>query len=539
MRIRGLIDERPYLVYLLALAVLILPVALIELQVFRASGGTFMYPLDDTFIHMTVAKTLALHGNWGIAPGEFESASSSVGYTLLLAGLFKSFGVHAYIPFAINLLAAAILLRVVDRRMIREQVRPFARLMILIALVIIVPLPVLVITGMEHTLQCLFSFLFVFSFSDWLASEGPERRQRLPAVFYLYALLACMMRYEGAFLVGIACLLLLYRKRIWNAFLLGFAGALPIAVFGAYSIFKGSYFLPNSVLLKSEGARLSLRGLATFLFQLVEQKLTISLSGIATTVTQHLLIILPLAYLLLAGPLKKAPRHGYAMLMLVVATFLQLTLAATGWFYRYEAYLVLCSGYVLLLLWYQYKGELLPKVRAYPLAAAFLIFALFLPTLYRTAAAFSKAATACLNIYDQQYQMARFLHDYYDDDVVAVNDIGAVSYFKKEKNLDLWGLADIKVARSKKENYCTPRFLDSLSRSEKAGVAIVFDSWFSDSLLSKWDKVATWTIPNNVICQDSTVTFYAIDRSRTDELRSKLKQYQPSLPFGVHVRYFN
>jgi hypothetical protein len=291
-------------------------------------------------------------------------------------------------------------------------------------------------------------------------------------------------------------------------------------------------------LLKSEGARLSLRGLAGFIFQTVEQKLTISISGVATTVTQHLMIILPLTYLLLAGPLKKAVRHSYMLFMLLAATFLQLTLAATGWFYRYEAYLVLCTVSILLLLWYQYKAELMPRLRAYPLAAGFLLFALFLPMVYRSAAAYSKAARACLNIYDQQYQMAKFLHAYYDDEVIAVNDIGAVSYFKKEKNLDLWGLADIKVARSRKENYCSPSFLDSLSRSEKAGVAIVFDSWFSDSLLSRWDKVATWTIPDNVICQDSTVTFYSIDKSRTGELRSKLQQYQPSLPYGVHVKYF-
>lgn len=538
MALKQWINDRSYLVLPLALLFLIVPILVIEYEVAKSSGGTFMYPLDDTFIHMAVAKTLALHGNWGIAPGEFESASSSVGYTLLLAGLFKVFSVHAWLPFLINLIAAVAVLWVVDKRLRKEQVQPFGRLVILLAVIVLVPLPILVITGMEHTLQCLFSFLFVIEFSSWLAAADEDRSRKMPPIIYLYALLACLIRYEGAFLVGIACLLLLYKRRAPAAFLLGFVGALPIAVFGLYSITQGSYFLPNSVLLKSDGARLSLRGLTGFFFQTVEQKLTISLSGIATTVTQHLMIILPLTYLLLAGPLKAARRYSYILLMLVVATVLQLTLAATGWFYRYEAYLVLCTVYILLLLLYRYKAELLPRLRAYPLAAGFLLFALFLPMAYRSAAAYSKAVRACLNIYDQQYQMAKFLHKYYDDQVIAVNDIGAVSYFKKEKNLDLWGLADIKVARSKKDNYCSPEFLDSLSRSEKAGVAIVFDSWFSDSLLCKWNKVATWTIPDNVICQDSTVSFYAIDKSQTGELRNNLQQYQPLLPYGVHVRYF-
>lgn len=538
MGIKRWIDDRPFLVLPLAVLFLSLPILVIAYQVARSSGGTFMYPLDDPFIHMTVAKTLALHGTWGIAPGEFESASSSVGYTLLLAGLFRLFSVQAYLPFLINFIAAVAVLAVVDKRLRKEQVLPFGRLIILLAIIVLVPLPTLAITGMEHTLQCLFSFLFIMEFADWLAAADEDRGRKFPPVLYLYALLACLVRYEGAFLVGISCLLLLYKRRVPAAFLLGFAGALPIVVFGLYSIRQGSYFLPNSVLLKSDGARLSLRGLAGFFFQTVEQKLTISLAGIATTVTQHLLIILPLTYLLLAEPMKKARRYSYIFLMLIVATVLQLTLAATGWFYRYEAYLVLCAVYMLLLLSYRYKAELMPKLRHYPLAAGFLLFALFLPMAYRSAAAYSKASRACLNIYDQQYQMAKFLHKYYDNQVIAVNDIGAVSYFKKEKNLDLWGLADIRVARSKKENHCTPDFLDSLCRSEKAKVAIVFDSWFSDSLLCKWNKVATWTIPDNVICQDSTVSFYAIDKEETGELRSHLQQYQPSLPYGVHARYF-
>jgi hypothetical protein len=161
-----------------------------------------------------------------------------------------------------------------------------------------------------------------------------------------------------------------------------------------------------------------------------------------------------------------------------------------------------------------------------------------LPMIARTVGAFRKADQACLNIYGQQYQMAKFLHLYYDDKVVAANDIGAISYYKKEKNLDLWGLANIKVARSRKNNYWTPAFLDSLSRSEKAPIAVVFDSWFSDSLLVRWNKIATWTIPHNVICGDSVVSFYAIDTSGSAYLRLSLQNYQKQLPGDIGVRYY-
>src|SRR5688500_9913608 len=66
------------------------------------TGGIFMYPLDDTFIHMELARNLADHATWGINPGEFGSASSSLLYTVLLALLFKVFGVWVTIPFIVN-----------------------------------------------------------------------------------------------------------------------------------------------------------------------------------------------------------------------------------------------------------------------------------------------------------------------------------------------------------------------------------------------------------------------------------------------------
>ncbi len=84
--------------------------------------------------------------------------------------------------------------------------------------------------------------------------------------------------------------------------------------------------------------------------------------------------------------------------------------------------------------------------------------------------------------------MGRFVHTYYDHDVVAFNDIGAVSFFSEGKNLDLWGLGNIVVAKSKRNNYWTPSFLDSLCKERKVKIAIVYDTWFSDSLLSRWKK---------------------------------------------------
>lgn len=523
-----------------ALGLFLILLGILEYKSMHLTGGVFMYPLDDTFIHMAVAKTLAFHGNWGIAGNEFESASSSVMYTLLLAAAFRMFGLHIIIPLLLNILAGGVLLVVVWKRLIRESIPARWQLLILIAVVIFTPLPIVVFTGMEHTLQCIFSFLFIFGAGEWLEAINPREKDRLkiPLNLVVWGVLASAIRYEGAFLVGVLCLLLLFKRRVKSAFFLGFVCVLPIVIFGLYSIHKGSYFLPNSVLLKSEGAQLSLAGITSFVFNVVLQKLTISLAGISTVAAQHLLVLLPLTFLLFSARLPGNSRYVYVLLMLTATTFLQVTLASTGWFYRYEAYLIVSAVVIWGILACRYGSELASSIRQRPVVMGFLLFVLFLPMVVRVAAAFRKAPTACMNVYGQQYQMGKFLHQYYDDSVVAANDIGAISYLKKAKNLDLWGLANIEVARSRKNSYWTPGFLDSLSRRDKAPVAVVFDGWFSDSLLVRWNKVATWTIPDNVICGDSVVSFYAIESGGVPYLRQSLEAYQSQLPPGVTVRFF-
>jgi hypothetical protein len=549
----------PATVLILALAAVVVPVAGIEYFVLRHTGGTFVYPLDDTFIHMALARNLSFHGTWGMNPYEFASASSSVLYTLLLAGLFKLFTVQVAIPFVLNCVAAVSVLVVVRRWLEKEGIPGWGQLVILLVLIFFTPLPILVICGMEHVLQCLFSFLFVFGFAGWL--EGSIRmdrgKWRLPWPVIVYGMMVTFIRYEGLFLVAIACLMLAYYRKWGLAFRLGLISVLPLVVFGLWSVAKGSYFLPNSVLLKSEGAPLSVSGLLKWMDTIFVQKLTVVKTdglpagtprpGISLLATQRLLILLPLAYLAFLKYIREQAAYGFILILLLACTVLQLCFASTGWLYRYEAYLVFCSTVIVGVLVWKYGREVVRVGRGRSdggrgvivrWMAVVLVFAAAFPFVLRSAAAFSKTGRACINIYQQQYQMGSFLHRYYDRDVNAVNDIGAVSYLTNGANIDLWGLGNIKVARSKKGGYWTPGFLDSLCRAGNAGTAIVYEKWFSDSLLRRWTKVATWGIANNVICGDDTVSFFSIRPADVPVLKRNLQEFAPLLPAGVSVKYY-
>ena len=535
----------------LTLAVAGLCVAVIEYQVLARTNGTFSYPLDDTYIHMALARNLAVHGNWGISPHEFASASSSLLYTMLLAGLFKLFSVHVIIPFVLNCVVGVVLLAVVQRWLRKEGIPAGGQLGILLVVVFAVPLPILIICGMEHTLQCLFSFLFLYGFSEWLEGSLADRRGKwkFPWPVAIYGLLVTFIRYEGLFPVAIACLILVWHRKLGLAVKLGFISVLPVALFGIFSVIRGSYFLPNSVLLKSGGAPMSLNGMLQFLDNTLIQKLTIVKTdeipygtprpGISLLATQRLLIILPAVYWIFLKYIRQRLAYGYILGMLLGCTILQLCFASTGWLYRYEAYLIFCTVVIAGVLVYKYGREVIrEKAIGTCLMLAVALFALCFPAVLRSTAAFSKTGTACVNVYQQQYQMGQFLHTYYDKDAVAANDIGAVSFFTEGPNVDLWGLGNIQVARAKKKGYWTADFLDSLCRSRRVRAAVLYDKWFSDSLLRRWTKVAIWQIRNNVICGDDSVSFFAVGSEDAPELKKDLREYERWLPAGVTVRYY-
>jgi hypothetical protein len=218
-------------------------------------------------------------------------------------------------------------------------------------------------------------------------------------------------------------------RRKFSAAFLGFCiGLLPICVFGIYSISQGSYFLPNSVLIKGHTPGDSLYGFILFIELWITQ----------LRVAPHL----PAAMLGLIFCLILRRRHfpatdaGNLLLILVISLILMHTMfAKVGWFFRYEAYLVTLSivATTIALKDIQFKFA-----RPLPIILCIVILT---PLCIRSALSLINTARAGNNIYEQQIQMAQFIKKYYNHDTIAINDIGSISYFTQANIIDFAGLA--------------------------------------------------------------------------------------------------
>lgn len=205
---------------------------------YRAADHHFVDALGDSYIAMAIAKSLALHGTWGVTRFAFSSASSSPLFTLLLAFLYRLTGVHEVTSLAVSWTAGAFTIYLADR-FLREHLNWRSRTIALTIFVVAAPLFVVGLLGMEHTLHLVLALAFICGIEK--ASEPPRR---------LFVITALMVgaRYEDLFVVGAAAILLASQRR-WRPmfWMIGGAG-LTVAAYGAFATARGSYFLPSLVL---------------------------------------------------------------------------------------------------------------------------------------------------------------------------------------------------------------------------------------------------------------------------------------------------
>lgn len=511
----------PLLLYIL------LSIALLA-QALSNTGGQPGYPVDDAFIHMAIARHFIQDCRWSVDLSLFTSATSSPLWTLLLAGAFRLLGVRDWAAMLLSQLsgAAALLLA---QRLLAKAGRRMIRLTFLVLIVMFTPLPVLGLTGMEHALHSLLTAAVLWMGSLYLAEKSPPSSLRR-GLLVLCALLP-VTRYEGLFLLFWLIAGLLFQRRWRDALVTGLASASLMTVYGLISLANGWAFFPNSVLVKSQVNLFSATGLSQFLTQGIYNLLdTPALFG--------LIVAVWLAYALAESSGLTSPPLRWRVALFSGMFAFHMQLAKTGWFFRYEAYLIFAGGLILMelaaLLLKRLESE--PRLRFTPLVAAGLgvVLLLLLPIAYRGGNAFSAYPLAVRNIHEQQVQMARFVSRFYNGQTIVANDIGAISYYADIQLVDVVGLADRETGNWWREASWSTAKVDQLAREQAASLAILFPEWFDlYPQPPDWVEVGRWRIADNIVCTSDTVAFYALSPTQVNQIARNLRAFSSELPQTV------
>lgn len=443
-------------------------------------------------------------------------------WTALLAGCYLLFGVNGWVPFALNVLSCLAVLFIADLYWRRWGVTPWLRALGGVAIVLCVPLALLPLMGMEHALHLLLSLWFAGAAVDLLQAPEPAERSGRLALPLLAALLAAS-RYEGLFLVGIAALLLACRRMLGRALATVAAAVLPLAGFSVLSLLSHGLALPNPVLLKAAGPRLSLLGT---LLRFADRR-----DRLAWEQNPYFVALLGLAVLLALAALvilRKWRVPGFilpCLLAAMIALHFHFGFSPAFWVYRYSAYLVAFAVFALVAFLPAARKPALPW-RA--LATGAVVAALAGVTIvngeWREGLFPGREVARVRRNFLEHVGAACFIRAACPRGPVAVNDIGAVCFFADAEVLDLYGLGNIEPLRFRSEPRERERAdLDAWVRARGARLAVIQLGW-SDMMARlprTWTEVGELDLP----LRGSRIGFFAVERDDGDALRQKLRRF--------------
>ena len=461
----------------------------------QANDGNFLYTLDDPYIHLALSKNLSA-GHYGINSCENTAPSSSVLWPFLLVPfVLISSGYLA--PFILNTFFALITVYLLRKY--------FDNNMFTFAAIFAFNLVGLVFTGMEHSLQVLLVVVITAGAIEFKNSE------KTSLLFVIALVSAPLVRYENL-AISIPILGYLFflgekkKALLIFAFILLFLGG-----FSAYLVSLGLDPMPASVNAKSAVVGGSGR------FVLVISNFIDSLNSIRGMAQFSLLFPL-----LLAFKLSVFDRGSKALaLTAIVAILMHFAVGRFGWFHRYGVYMWVFSVMIVFHLF-----------RNFILKHKYIFVLLFgvLSTNYMYG--YKSIPAASTNIYQQQFQMRRFVHKWLSEPV-AVNDLGLVAMDYEPYVLDLWGLATPGAINGAS----SPAWVDSSALANDVFVAIVY----RDELpgIHHWKQVARMEIsPPLVVCVSGGIDFLVAPWASSDSVKVLLTDFSNSLPDGINLVIF-
>jgi hypothetical protein len=142
------------------------------------------------------------------------------------------------------------------------------------------------------------------------------------------------------------------------------------------------------------------------------------------------------------------------------------------------------------------------------------------------------------NIYEQHFQMHRFVSQFYQGPV-AVNDLGLVSYRNPNFVLDLGGLAS-KEARMLRLNHASADTYQAFVADHGIHLVIIYDEWFKGQIPASWIKVASMDLSRERLSPDrKEVQFYATDAATAIKVRPELQSFSKVLPPRVKLTIYS
>jgi len=504
------------------------------------NAGTFTYPLDDAYIHMAVGRNLALHGVWGITPHEFSGASSSPGWTLLLAALIRLTGVHVMTPLAVNVAAGFLLL--LAGSFVLARALPLATVPFLAAavsaLVVVMPMPGLATIGMEHMLHSV-AVVCLVAVGSWIISR--RLKEEIPAAagaaLVAGAMVCGALRYESCFAIAIIAGLLLVRRRSWLAILMCLGAAVSPAAYGIYSYAHSGIPLPFSVVMKTS-----------------EQGP--NANALLNSPVSPIVLVLAVAFLLrLArrGSLPEAEREpfwsfGQTYLLIALATtVIQAELGPIGWLLRYESYLYAMGTVAFALIlgeelaWHKTAGRPIfaGGARWVGMALGVLMLPVGIDLFHRVHHGWTDVATSMHDRYVEHLPQALMVEETMPHGVVVAVDIGFLAYYADDlRILDPLGLGSLKPVQLKlSHGNRSWGFLDGWARQEKAQLAILHTDFPGTPRLDDWTLVEAWCFPSNWVFQNHVESFYAPDAKSAERLREGLAKFTQVPPEIVRYRF--
>ncbi|WP_263383199.1 hypothetical protein [Granulicella arctica] len=486
--------------------------AILFVTIRKHNDGHFIYALDDPYIHLALAENLA-HGHYGINPTEFSSPSSSVLWPFLLIPLAGT-AMHSYVPLFWNLLFGLLSACLIGWAVARwppqrdEQGRmPFWQQMITALLLMLsANIASLTFVGMEHVLQILLSICCAIGIMEALSDR------EIPTWCLAATIIAPMVRYENLAITVAICFALAGTrqwKKAWTV--LGLAVA-PLIAFSGYLVSRGLPVLPMSVLVKGN-VYISGGPLYKVFKQVRSDIFQCLVDPERFTISILFLIFVGLTW----TATTRARRFTYAGVAVLGA--LQLAIGRFQWFFRYEVYALI----FLLLICVRVLSDR-PK----------FMFGYFALGLVFCASPFIRATeltvSASEEIYRQQFQMHRFVTEFYHGDY-AVNDLGLVSYQRTPGTyvLDVFGLASVEASR---QNPKTQEWLSGITKRHAISLAMLYPEWFQ--IPESWTPVAKMCVPSTPInINEPCMVFYSTDPAATARIRADLARFEPTLPDDV------